>query len=85
MVDGADWIARSTGPRQIDRYVGARIRTARERQATSVEDLAAAVGSSISLIAGYEDGLEKVSPAMLCRIAVTLDVTLGSLFGMNAI
>jgi len=67
MVDGADWIARSTGPRQIDRYVGARIRTARERQATSVEDLAAAVGSSIS------------------RIAVTLDVTLGSLFGMNAI
>lgn len=84
MVDSADWVARSPGPGQIDRYVGARIRTARERQATSVEDLAAAVGSSIFLIACYEDGLEKVSPAMLCRIAATLDVTLGSLFGMDA-
>lgn len=84
MAYSANWIAGSTGSRQIDCYVGARIRSARERQATSMEDLAKAVDSDISLIADYEDGLEKVSPTMLCRIAATLDVTLGSLFGMNA-
>ena len=57
---------------------------ARERRAASPDDLARAVGTSTSSIANYEAGVEKISPAMLCKIAATLDVTLGSLFGMKA-
>ena len=74
----------SRGPTRIDCYVGARIRMARERSAASVEDLATAVGASLSSIESYEAGVEKVGPLMLHRIATTLGVTLGSLFGMDA-
>ncbi len=57
---------------------------ARERRAASLDDLARAVGTSLSSIVSYEAGTEKISPAMLYRIAMTLGVTLGSLFGMDA-
>ena len=64
-------------------YVGENIRQARLRKGTSQADLGHALGIEASLIAIYEAGLEKVSPTMLCKIAVTLDTTLGSLFGMT--
>ena len=63
-------------------FVGENIRQARSRQGISQADLGHALGIDEALIANYEAGLEKVSPAMLCKIAVTLDTTLGSFFGM---
>ena len=85
MLDRAGATVASGGSTPIDCYIGARIRVARERCAASPEDLARAVGTSASLIASYEAGREKVRPAMLHRIAVTLGVTLGSLFGMDTV
>ena len=82
-----DRVQTAASPRdstKIDCYVGARIKKARERNAASPEDLAIAVGASPSSIESYEAGVEKVSPTMLHKIATTLGVTLGSLFGMDA-
>ena len=62
--------------------VGKNIRRARSRQGISQADLGQALGIEASLITSYEAGLEKVSPAMLYKIAVTLDTTLASLFDM---
>ncbi len=83
MFDRAEASPTSAAPTQIDCYVGEKIRTARERRAASPEELADAVGTSLSSIARYEAGQQKVSPLMLYKIATTLDVTLGSLFGME--
>ena len=69
--------------RRLCLYIGESIRQARSRQRTSQADLGRALGIEASLIADYEAGLEKASPAMLYKIAVTLDTTLGSLFGMS--
>ena len=63
--------------------IGENIRQARSRQGTSLADLGDALGIEEALIANYEAGLVKICPTMLCRIAVTLDTTLGSLFGMS--
>ena len=69
-------------PKRLCLYIGENIRQARSRQGTSLAGLGEALGIEASLVADYEAGLEKISPSMLCRIAATLDTTLGSLFGM---
>ncbi len=76
---------RSAGgpPSRLDSYVGSRIRQAREQRATSPEALGQAVGASGAVIESFEAGLLRIGPAMLCNIATTLGVTLGSLFGLE--
>ena len=68
--------------KRLSLCVGKNIRQARSRRRISQTELGHALGIEESLIADYEAGLQKVSPMMLYRIAVTLDTTLASLFGM---
>ena len=68
--------------RRLCLCIGENIRQARSRQGISQADLGHALGIDEALIANYEAGLEKISPTILYEIAVALDTTLGSLFGM---
>ena len=68
--------------RRLCLCIGENIRQARARRGTSQANLGYALGIEESQVANYEAGLEKISPRMLHKIAVTLDTTLGSLFGM---
>ena len=67
---------------RLNRCVGDNITRARTCKKMSRTDLGHAINIEETLVANYEAGLEKVSPTMLHRIAVTLDVTLGSSFGL---
>ncbi len=84
MLDGSKPVGRAGDPASIrlDCYVGDNIKRARVRQCMSLVDLGHAIGVQESSIANYEAGLEKVGSTVLYKIAVTLDVTLASLFGM---
>ena len=68
--------------KRLSLCVGENIRRARSCRVISQAELGHALGIEESLIADYEAGLEKISPMMLHKIAVTLDTTLALLFGM---
>ena len=84
MLDGFEPVGRSGShaSARLDCYVGDNIRRARIRKCMPLVDLGHAIGVQESSIANYESGLEKVNSMVLYNIAVTLDVTLASLFGM---
>ena len=68
---------------RLNCYVGDRIRQARVRQGMSLAELADLIGTQQSAVSDYEAGLERISAKVLYRIAVTLRVTLASLFGAS--
>ena len=68
---------------RLDCYIGGNIRRARTCQGLSLADLGRAIGIQESSVANYESGLERVGATLLYEIAVTLDVTLASLFGVT--
>ncbi|MGI4793191.1 MAG: helix-turn-helix transcriptional regulator [Janthinobacterium lividum] len=84
MLDRSELTGRSGGhaSARLDCYVGGNIRQARNRQDMSLVDLGQVLGVQESSMADYESGRERLSATMLYRIAVTLDVTLASLFGV---
>ena len=82
MLNGTGSAGNAAAAKRLCVCVGENIRQARSRKGNSLADLGNALGIEESLIANYEAGSEKVNPTMLYRIAVALDTTLGSLFGM---
>jgi transcriptional regulator with XRE-family HTH domain len=66
---------RSTGP--IDKYFGDRIRARRIMIKMSQEELGEKLGVSFQQIQKYEKGLNRVSAAMMVRVAGILDVDMG--------
>ena len=82
MQDRSDPAHNAGATEQLRRCIGDNIRQAQLCQGMSLADLGHALAIAEVVVANYEAGLEKVSPMMLCKIAVTLDTTLGSLFGM---
>ena len=73
-------IAAST---RLDCYLGNNIRQARNRYGLSVTELCYALCLQEDLLTKYEAGLERISASMLYNIAVALNVTLASLFGVT--
>ena len=67
---------------RLDWYIGDNIRRARARQGTSLAELSYSLGLHETSVARYEAGLQPVGSALLYKIAVTLNVTLASLFGV---
>ena len=82
MLDKPGLAASADATKRLCLYIGENIRQARSRQGILPADLGSALGIEESLITNYEAGLKKASPIMLCNIAVALNTTLGSLFGM---
>lgn len=85
MQDGSEPANNAGATKQLQRCIGDNIRQARTCQGMSLADVGHALAIEESVLANYEAGLEKVSPMMLCKIAVSLDTTLGSLFGMSVL
>lgn len=74
--------ATQTDPRaatEIDRHIGARIRARRLEMRMSQEHLADSIGVTFQQIQKYEKGINRVSAAMLYRIAQTLDVQISAM------
>ena len=84
MLDRSEPLGRSGNhaSARLDCYVGNNIRQARTRQGLSLVDLGHAIGVQESLVANYESGLERIGSTVLYDIAIVLNVTLASLFGV---
>lgn len=85
MLDSSELTGRSDGraSARLDCYIGDNIKQARTHQNMSLVDLGQVLGVQGASMADYEAGRERLSSTMLYRIAVTLNVTLASLFGVN--
>ena len=70
--------------KNIDAYVGARIRALRGAKGVRQEDLAKPVGVKFQQIQKYETGSNRVSASRLVMIAKVLDVPVSELFGKYA-
>jgi transcriptional regulator with XRE-family HTH domain len=66
---------RSTGP--IDKYFGDRIRARRIMIKMTQEEFGEKLGVSFQQIQKYEKGVNRVSAAMMVRVAGILDVNMG--------
>jgi transcriptional regulator with XRE-family HTH domain len=66
---------RSAGP--IDRYFGDRLRARRIMTKMSQEDLGKSLGVSFQQIQKYEKGTNRLSAAMMVRVAEILNVDVG--------
>jgi transcriptional regulator with XRE-family HTH domain len=66
---------RSTGP--IDKYFGDKLRARRMMIGMSQDDLAKSLGLSFQQIQKYEKGANRISAAMMVRLAEILEVDIG--------
>jgi transcriptional regulator with XRE-family HTH domain len=66
---------RATGP--IDKYFGDRLRARRVTMKMSQGELGKALGLSFQQIQKYEAGTNRISAAMMVRLADVLDVGIG--------
>jgi transcriptional regulator with XRE-family HTH domain len=66
---------KSAGP--IDKYFGDRLRARRIMMKMSQEDLGKSLGVSFQQIQKYEKGTNRLSAAMMVRVAEILDVDVG--------
>ena len=66
---------RRTGP--IDKYFGDRLRARRIMMKMSQDDLGKSLGVSFQQIQKYEKGTNRLSAAMMVRVAEILDVDMG--------
>lgn len=67
--------------KQVDAYIGRRIRERRTAQGLSQTALGQALGVSFQQIQKYENGANRVSASRLYRIAQVLDIDVGYFFG----
>ena len=67
--------ARSSGP--VDKYFGDRLRARRIMMKISQDDLGKSLGVSFQQIQKYEKGTNRLSAAMMVRVAEILDVDVG--------
>lgn len=67
-------------PDAVDRYVGAKIREAREFRNVSQEKLAEAIGLTFQQIQKYEMGKNRVASGRLAHISQVLDFPVGWFF-----
>jgi transcriptional regulator with XRE-family HTH domain len=71
-------VARS--PRDIDRYIGARIRTQRTMLGLTQQQMATSIGVTSQQVHKYECGVNRVSAPILYNIACVLAVNINSFF-----
>lgn len=69
--------------RAVDVYVGNRIRDRRIELGTSQGELADKAGIDVEQLNDVETGIERISPDILVRIAMTLRCPLSWLFGLR--
>ena len=72
-------VALASKTRPIDRHLGERLRTFRERRRMSLEELANRVSVTAGQLAAHEAG-ERMRPLVLYSIAETLHVPLAAFF-----
>jgi transcriptional regulator with XRE-family HTH domain len=72
-------LRRPVRDRPIDKHVGERLQTIRERKGLPIEELAAQLGIMADQLAAHEAG-ERIRPEMLYAIARTLNVLIAEFF-----
>ena len=70
----------ATFARQVDAYVGERIRTRRTELGLTQDDLASALEISYQQVQKYETGANRVSAGRLFQIALKLDIDVAHFF-----
>ena len=70
----------ATFARQVDAYVGERIRTRRTELGLTQDDLASALEISYQQVQKYETGANRVSAGRLFQIALKLDIGVAHFF-----
>ncbi len=69
---------------QVDKLVGQNVRIFRNANGISQTELANAIGVTFQQVQKYENGVNRVSPSRLAKIAKTLNVTISSFFDNSA-